>query len=115
MNIINQKDLIEHIEGDLELLRDAFELFTDEKTTMKAELQAAIDSNDVDAARSAAHSIKGMLSNFLAESACETAGQIQEIASGQTLEGIPQLSQQLSEQMNQDETELSQMLDSAGR
>ncbi len=111
MAIINQHDLIEHVEGDLELLRDVFELFTDEKSEMQAEMEAAIKAEDAEAVRKVAHSMKGMLANFLAESACQTAAKIQELAAKQTLEEIPKLSQSLAAQMDAVELELQQMLD----
>jgi HPt (histidine-containing phosphotransfer) domain-containing protein len=114
MAIINQHDLIEHLEGDLELLRDVFELFTDEKQEMQTELEAAIDAEDVATVCEVAHSMKGMLSNFLAESACQTAARIQELAAERTLEGVPELSQHLNDQMEAVELELKQILNSEG-
>ena len=112
MTIINPQNLMAHLEGDRELLKDVFQIFVEEKPALQAQLLAAIEATDTDAVRNVAHSMKGMLANFLAESACTTAEEIQQIATQPSLDGIPSLYQRLVEQLDAVETELKLMIDS---
>ena len=44
MKIIDQKELMDHLEDDWELLQDAFELYCDENQKMQSDLRQAIEA-----------------------------------------------------------------------
>ena len=108
--IIDRNRLMEHLEGDLELLEDAFDLFREESQSSKDRLRAAFESRDIESVHRIAHSIKGMLANFLAESACETTERIQSIADPQVLADSYELLDTLAEQMDRTLDELREIL-----
>lgn len=111
MAIIDPQKLMEHLEDDLELLEQAYELFQEESESMQADLKQAVDRQDVGAIHSAAHSLKGMLSNFLAEAPCQTLVQIQE--SDQTnSDAKQQLLQNLRTQLDMMDSEIKQIIES---
>lgn len=64
---------LERMGGDEELLREVARLFLDEYPGLIEEIRIAATANDTDALQRAAHSLKGSVSNFGAESVCNAA------------------------------------------
>jgi two-component system, sensor histidine kinase and response regulator len=64
---------LERMGGDEELLREVAQLFLEEYPTLVDEIRAAASVNDADALQRAAHSLKGSVSNFGAESVYHAA------------------------------------------
>ena len=111
MSIIDPRQLLEHIEGDLELLQEAFVMFQEESDTMLGELRNAVNNQNADAVRSVCHSIKGMLSNFLAVAPCDTLEQIRDTETGNDQEAH-QLVGELESQIQEMFGEIQTILDS---
>ena len=111
MPIIDPEQLIEHVDGDLEFLRETYEIFREENQTKQSNLRAAFNAADLEAVQSIAHSLKGMLSNFLAESASATANQIESIKEPQALALAGPLLDQLSRQIEMMDAEIKQTLE----
>ena len=112
MSIIDSELLIEHVDGDMEFLQETFEIFCQESKTKQAELRAALNAADLEAVQSIAHSLKGMLSNFLAEPAFETAGQIESISDPHRLASAAALLDKLSSQIELTAVEIQQTIES---
>ena len=110
MTIIDTGELLEYLEGDVALLQDAYEIFCDENQVALSDLQAAIAADDVEAIHQNAHRIKGMLSNFQAHSACDTAQHIELIAASAD---APPLVEKLANQIETVHTEIKQIIQSA--
>jgi two-component system sensor histidine kinase/response regulator len=72
-NVINRKQLLERVDGDLELLEELLTVFVEEFPAQLREIEEAILCNDADKLRKSAHRLKGALGNLAAEEAYETA------------------------------------------
>ena len=101
MNIIDRQKLLEHIDGDMELLQDAFEILLEERPVMLKCLRSAFESGDVEAVQLQAHRFKGMLANFMADVACETVVKIEQLDSAAAIADAFPLLDQLSSQLEE--------------
>ncbi len=64
---------LERLGGDEELLQEVAVLFLEEYPTLMGEIRAALDANNPNQVERAAHSLKGSVSNFGSEAACQAA------------------------------------------
>lgn len=110
MPIIDRVQLMEHVDGDLEFLQETYEIFCEDSQTMLDELRAACDAGKLESVHSLAHTMRGMLSNFMAESACETAGQLQAIDNLDALSTSSSLLDKLSDQIKTMHSEIQEIL-----
>jgi HPt (histidine-containing phosphotransfer) domain-containing protein len=110
MPLIDKAQLIEQIDGDLEMLEIAYEAFCEESVNLQEQLRAAFAASDLAAVRSTAHSINGMVSNFMAAAVCQTTIKIEAIENANTLASKQALLETLSQQIDQMLVELKQML-----
>lgn len=87
------------IGGDMELLREIAGLFIEEEARLMSAIKCAIDDGDAGALEAAAHTLKGMLSNFGASAAVEAAFAIERIARdkdmGRALTAYPALENEM--------------------
>jgi len=102
---------MEHLEGDLEMLEAAYEIFCEESELSQAKLRAAFDAGDLDSVRANAHTLKGMLSNFMADLACQTTIQLETIEDVDALADSRSLLNILREQINEMLLEIKQILE----
>ena len=109
MALIDTTELMEQFDGDFDLLRMTFELFGEQQEPLKSKLRDALDSGDTTVMHSAAHEIRGMLSNFLAYDACETAGKIEQLENAEH-EEAKSLVEQLCDQVSMVGSEIEQFL-----
>ncbi len=114
MPIVDAQQLMENLDGDLELLRDAFEIFCEESRSLQSELRAAAQSNNVQELNQTAHRLNGMLSNFFADEACQTAIQLEEIQGSDVGATAAPLIEQLSGQIETVQSEIQQIMASRG-
>jgi HPt (histidine-containing phosphotransfer) domain-containing protein len=66
-------EALEHVEGDLDLLREMADLFLDEVDNMTRAIEQSITAGDPVALQHAAHTLKGSVSNFAAHAATEAS------------------------------------------
>ena len=74
--------------GDEELLREIAQIFLDESPNSLARLRAAAGAGDADAIETAAHTLKGSVGNFGAETARAAAFRVEEIGRSRDLSGV---------------------------
>ncbi len=67
--VVDKTAIYNRVGGDIELLRDIVSLFLDESPVLVAEIREAIRSDDSERLQAAAHTLKGSVANFGAESA----------------------------------------------
>ena len=65
----DEKALMEGIEGDVEFLQEALDMFDEDAPALLAQLRAAAESGDAAALVRPAHALKGLVGNFCAEPA----------------------------------------------
>ncbi|HEY2467297.1 MAG TPA: Hpt domain-containing protein [Terracidiphilus sp.] len=77
---VDLPELLGRIENDEELLVELFTLFLDDFPRKRTELQAAIESGNLDEIERTAHAIKGVLANLSAQRAASLAAEIESVA-----------------------------------
>jgi two-component system sensor histidine kinase/response regulator len=72
-------ELLARVENDRELLRELLEIFKDEFPRQLLSLREAVEAKDGTRVATAAHTLKGMLSNLTATQAATTAGRLEQM------------------------------------
>jgi PAS domain S-box-containing protein len=76
---IEEDRLLERVGGDRKALEQLIGLFLDDAPRQLELIRLAIDAGDARALRTAAHSLKGAVSNFAASAATQIAGRLQQM------------------------------------
>lgn len=71
--IIDERELLDRLDGDTDLLAELVPLFLDDYPLLLEEIRSAIEKTDLEQLRRAAHTLKGTVSNFSAYLAYEAA------------------------------------------
>jgi|SRR6516225_9388423 HPt (histidine-containing phosphotransfer) domain-containing protein len=79
--VVDGVALLASVDGDAQLLRELIKLFQEECLKGMAEIRAALRRGDAAALKGAAHRIRGSVGNFGKLGACETARQLESLAS----------------------------------
>lgn len=91
---------LSRIGGDTELLREIAGLFVEEEAKLMSDIKSALDEGNSKKLETAAHTLKGMLSNFGANAAVEAAFTIERVARegdmGRALTAYPDLEKEMS-------------------
>jgi two-component system, sensor histidine kinase and response regulator len=81
---------LERLGGDAELFVDLIRFFLDDAAALLSRMEAALESKDARAVELAAHSLKGLCSNFGARRAVAAAYAIEESARAGKLGDVPE-------------------------
>ncbi len=76
---IDRRALLEHVDGDLDLLRLLTQMFEGESRTMLAQIEEALAADDARGLEMNAHKLKGAISHFSARAAVEMAAQLESL------------------------------------
>jgi HPt (histidine-containing phosphotransfer) domain-containing protein len=88
-------------ENDQHLFQELVEIFLNDSPKMLIALRDSLKSEDPEAFKRTAHSLKGMLRNFQAESAAETAYELEQIGERGKLDGADQIVDSLAGQLDE--------------
>lgn len=94
-SLINWDKALKAVSGSEEILDSIVEAALEEIPQLRDQLSAAIESADIPVAHRAAHTIAGVLRIFDATALIEVARQIEQLTAAGSLEGVPELRQQL--------------------
>jgi two-component system sensor histidine kinase/response regulator len=94
-DIYDREALIDRVDGDIEFLQETIEILEEEQPQMIAYILHAIEAGDADALVSAAHTYKGMVSNFCAVGAADAATQLEAIGRAGSVNGASELASRL--------------------
>ncbi len=78
--IFDEATLLERVQGSTELLRELVEIFLADSPKLLERIRQALEHNDPDAVRSAAHAFRGSMSTFAARRVSETAQKLETLA-----------------------------------
>jgi HPt (histidine-containing phosphotransfer) domain-containing protein len=92
---LNRAELLERVDGDLELLAQLVELFNQALPDQLREIDAAIAGNDSLRLSRQAHSLKGALLNLAAAPCSELAHRLEEMGRKNDLTGAVEIFAQL--------------------
>jgi len=85
--VIDEERLFERVVGDREALSELVDVFLADTPELVARIDAAIDGEDRAALRTAAHTLKGAVSNFAAPLATRAAARLQQTGDNEKLDG----------------------------
>jgi HPt (histidine-containing phosphotransfer) domain-containing protein len=98
--LLDAGELWKRVGGDADFLNETCEMFAEDYPPLVAKVDAALSGNDAAAAAAAAHTLKGMISNFCAPRAHAAAAALEEAARGGDLtkasDLLPEVSAQLT-------------------
>jgi HPt (histidine-containing phosphotransfer) domain-containing protein len=97
---LNADGLIRSFGNDQDLFQELVEIFLNDSPQMLNTLRESLKSTDAKTFKRAAHSLKGMLRNFQAESAAETAFELEQIGDQGKLDEADQIVDSLAAQLD---------------
>jgi CheY-like chemotaxis protein/HPt (histidine-containing phosphotransfer) domain-containing protein len=97
---LNTDGLIRSFENDRQLFQELVEIFLNDFPQMLNTLRDSLMNADANTFKRTAHSLKGMLRNFQAESAAETAFELEQIGDRGKLDGADQIVDSLAGELD---------------
>ena len=107
---LNAEGLIRSFENDQQLFQELVEIFLNDSPQMISALRDSLKSADARTFKRTAHSLKGMLRNFQAESAAETAFELEQIGDQGKLDGADQIVDSLAGQLDEVSRKLKEVV-----
>jgi two-component system sensor histidine kinase/response regulator len=87
---LDRDEILERMEGDVELLEEIVQLFIEDCPRLLAEIGESVAGGDGPSLRLAAHALKGSLSNFGPSSSLTLASELEKMGkSGEMTEAAP--------------------------
>ena len=88
MDTVDMKDLLERLDGDLELLIEVVEISLEDGPRLLEDMRRAISRRDGHSLAVAAHQYKGVALNLSAEPAAGVAAQLEQVGRSSNFEGV---------------------------
>ncbi|MBD3181523.1 PAS domain S-box protein [Candidatus Poribacteria bacterium] len=98
---IDKNDVMERVDGDMELLSDMIEIFMEEYPSLLAEIKQAIDNKDNKSLEYSAHSLKGSVGNFGSQEVFDAALNLEIIGRNGNLSEAPAVLENLKSKLKQ--------------
>jgi HPt (histidine-containing phosphotransfer) domain-containing protein len=95
----NNMLLLKAFDGDWDFLKEVVEIFLDDYPRLLEKLRRSSDEGDCDTFMRSAHSLKGMLNNFQAETAAEVAFDLEKKGKEKDLDGVQTDIESLADQI----------------
>ncbi len=108
---LNADGLIRSFENDRQLFQELVEIFLNDFPQMLDTLRDSLMNADAETFKRTAHSLKGMLRNFQAESAAETAFELEQIGDRGKLDGADQVVDSLAGELDDVALKLKQLVE----
>jgi two-component system sensor histidine kinase/response regulator len=96
---LDKEMLLKAFDGDWGFLKEVVEVFLSDYPRLLNDLHRAFEQSDSDTLMRAAHSLKGMLKNFQAETAAEVAFELEKKGQAESFDGVPEAIDNLSGQV----------------
>jgi len=108
---LDKEMLLKAFDGDWSFLKEVVEVFLSDYPRLLDDLRRAFEQNDSDTLMRAAHSLKGMLKNFQAETAAEVAFELEKKGQAESFDGVPEVIDNLAGQVADVDKTLRGILD----
>jgi len=108
---LDKEMLLKAFDGDWSFLKEVVEVFLSDYPRLLDNLRRAFEQNDSDTLMRAAHSLKGMLKNFQAETAAEVAFELEKKGQAESFDGVPEVIDNLAGQVADVDKTLRSILD----
>lgn len=96
----NEAELMERVDNDVGFLAETVEMLTSDGRSLMADIGAAAAAGDAGAVGRAAHSLKGMISNFCAPAAHAAALEVERLGKSGDVSGAGSAIQTLSSRLD---------------
>ncbi len=110
--VVSRDELLQRVEGDLQLLQDLVEVFREDLPGRLRALRDALERDDLDAVLAGAHAIKGSVSTFAAAAAYEAASQLEDLARSGKDDGLKTATDVLEREISRLQPALREILES---
>src|SRR3954467_653182 len=87
--LFDDKELLERVDNDWDFLNETVQMLNTDGRSLMDEVRKAADASDAAALSRSAHTLKGMISNFCAPAAHESAFEVEQLGKGGDLTGAP--------------------------
>jgi PAS domain S-box-containing protein len=108
---LDKEMLLKAFDGDWSFLKEVVAVFLSDYPRLLDDLRRAFEQSDSDTLMRAAHSLKGMLKNFQAETAAEVAFELEKKGQAESFDGVPGAIDNLSGQVADVDKTLRGILD----
>jgi two-component system sensor histidine kinase/response regulator len=98
---LNNDGLMKLFENDRDLFKELVEIFVNDYPQMLAALRRSLEATDAETFSRTAHSLKGMLRNFQAEAAADTAFDLEQKGRQGDLDGTDRIIESLAGQLDE--------------
>jgi CheY-like chemotaxis protein len=92
---VDRQSLLKAFDHDWSLFKELVDIFTNDAPKMVESLRQAADDQNAETLSRTAHSLKGMLRNFKAESAADVALELEKLGKANELQGVEPLIEKL--------------------
>ena len=96
---VDRQSLLKAFDHDWSLFKELVDIFTSDTPQMMVSLRQAAEAGDAETLSRTAHSLKGMLRNFKAESAADTALELEKLGKANELQDVKPLIEKLQTQI----------------
>ncbi len=86
-DIFDREALLDRVDNDMEFLSETVEMLEEDGPDLLAQIRSAVDAGDSETLAVAAHTYKGMVANFCADSTVEAALKLELMGKGGDLAG----------------------------
>jgi HPt (histidine-containing phosphotransfer) domain-containing protein len=107
--LFNWDKALQHVEGDVDFLKEIYEIFLEEIPERIEAFQKALDENDIDRIVSLAHSLKGVSLTVGAYSCHELSAELEKAARKYDEKRVRELYRQLETLLRKIEVRISHM------
>jgi HPt (histidine-containing phosphotransfer) domain-containing protein len=97
--ILDEKALLEEVDGDTEMLGKMLEIFDRDSGERLPKLREAVQSGDGATVKAEAHALKGGIGTFFAQAAFDTAYELENMGANDDLSGAEEKLRTLEEQL----------------
>jgi len=108
--VFDDKELLERVDNDWDFLTETVRMLSTDGPALIGEIRQSVAGGDAAAVGRAAHSLKGMISNFCSPAAHASAFEIEKLGKSGDLSGAPQAVKALEDQVGRLTAELNEFL-----
>jgi HPt (histidine-containing phosphotransfer) domain-containing protein len=109
-DVLDKAELFERIDEDMEFLAETVEMFNEDGPQLLSEIRDALKRQDASALAGAAHTFKGMASNFYAKRVVDAALSLEMKGKSGDLTGAAEALSTLEREANQLKSALAELL-----
>ena len=108
--VFDETELLERVDNDWEFLSETVAMLSSDGPALMNEIEKSLAVGDAASVGRAAHTLKGMISNFCSSSTHAAAFQVEQIGKSGDLTSAPQAVKTLEDQLKALTTELNDFL-----